>query len=284
MKRFFTLCGIICVVFSASGQTDTTSKPKYDTIRIGGMVIIRKPGTTEREVKTDREVKIRSRRGDKPSNLTTNWWILDLGFSNYNDETNYSSTAAQAYAPGSNKSYFDLKNGKSRNVNIWVFMQRLNVIKHVVNIKYGLGIELNNYHYKQPIRYNETPLAIVNPPRVALDLTANRKYEKNKLAADYLTVPLMLNFNFTPNRNRGFGLSGGVSVGYLYSARNKFETSDEGKKKIKDDFELEKWKISYVAELALGPVRFYGSYAMKSMYERGLDITPYNFGFRFSNW
>jgi len=47
---------------------------------------------------------------------------------------------------------------------------------------------------------------------------------------------------------------------------------------------LEKWKLSYIAELSLGPVRFYGSLAMKNMYERGLDMTPYNFGFRFSNW
>jgi len=117
-----------------------------------------------------------------------------------------------------------------------------------------------------------------------MDATVGRSYKKNKLAADYLTVPMMLNFNFTPRRNNGFGFSAGMSVGYLYSARNKTETNDEGKRKAKDDFELEKWKISYVAELALGPVRFYGSLARKGMYERGLDVTPYNFGFRFSNW
>jgi hypothetical protein len=271
-------------MMSASAQTDTTAKPKYDTIRIGGMVIIRKPGTSDREVKSDPEYRMKSRRGGKPSNLTTNWWILDLGFSNYNDETVYSSTAAQAYAPGSNKSWFDLKDGKSRNVNIWIFMQRLNMIKHVVNLKYGLGVELNNYRFKQPVRFSENVPAIVNPPRVILDNTADRKYEKDKLAADYLTVPVMLNFNFTPNRSRGFGFSAGVSAGYLYSARNKTITSDEGKKKAKDDFELEKWKLAYIAELSLGPVRFYGSYAMNPMFERGLKMTPYNFGFRFSNW
>ena len=117
-----------------------------------------------------------------------------------------------------------------------------------------------------------------------LDNTVDRDYRKNKLAADYLTVPVMLNFNFTPRRKKGFGLSAGISAGYLYSARNKTKTSDEGKEKAKDDFELDRWKLSYVAELSLGPVRFYGSYALKNMYERGLDIKPYNFGFRFSNW
>jgi hypothetical protein len=32
-------------------------------------------------------------------------------------------------------------------------MQKLNVAKHILNLKYGLGLELNNYRYKQHIRY-----------------------------------------------------------------------------------------------------------------------------------
>ncbi len=288
MKRIFTLCVTLCVFAGSFAQIDSTGKknpPKDDTIHIGGITIIRKAGGKEREIVHDREYKMRSRRSaEKPANLTTNWWILDIGFSNYTDKTDYNSAAAQAYAPGSNATWFKLKGGKSRNVNVWFFMQKLNIASHVLNLKYGLGLELNNYHYKYPIRYNAHPQPIADPPIVALDATPNRSYEKDKLAADYLTVPMMLNVNFTPGREKGFGFSGGVSLGYLYSSRNKTITSDEGKRKAKDDFDLEKWKLSYIAELSLGPVRFYGSYASKSMYKRGLDITPYNFGFRFSNW
>ena len=286
MKRIFTLCIILCSITAGFAQTDTSGKqnpaPEGDTIRIGGMIIIRKPGSKDET--QNKEYKMRTRHSDKPSNLSTNWWIFDFGFSNYTDNTNYGSAAAQVYAPGSNKTWFELKDGKSRNVNVWFFMQKLNVIKHVVNLKYGLGLELNNYRYERSIRYDAKPAAIINPPIVSLDATPNRTYEKDKLAADYLTVPIMVNFNFTPNRKKGFGISAGISTGYLYSARNKTITSDEDKRKAKDDFGLEKWKLSYVAELSLGPVRFYGSYAFKKMYERGLDIKPYNFGFRFSNW
>jgi hypothetical protein len=284
MKRIFTLCMAVCTTLVSFAQTDTTGNQNSqgDTIRIGGMIIIRKPGN--RQTEHEREYKVNNRKTVKTSNLRTNWWILDLGFSNYTDNTLYSSAGAQQYAPGSNKTWFALKDGKSRNVNIWFFMQKLNVASHVVNLKYGLGLELNNYRYKQPVRYQADPPAIVNPTRVILDGTVGRTYKKDKLAADYLTVPIMLNFNFTPNRHDGFGFSAGISAGYLYSARNKTITSDEHKEKAKDDFELEKWKLSYVAELSLGPVRFYGSYAFKNMYERGLDMKPYNFGFRFSNW
>jgi hypothetical protein len=286
MKKIFTLCMIACTSLTAFSQTDTTAAPPVDdTIRVGGMVIIRKGGKDKRE--SDKEYRIRNRRTYKPSNVSTNWWIFDVGFSHFSDKTNYTSGPAQAFAPGSDKTWFEQRDGRSRNVNVWFFMQKLNMVKHVLNLKYGVGLELNNYFYERPIRYIKNPVAGPNPPRVEMaTLPPDEDERKNKLAADYLTVPVMLNFNFTPNRNRGFGFSVGVSAGYLYSARNKFvvENGKENKTKVKDDFEMERWKLSYIAELSLGPVRFYGSYATKSMFERGLDMTPYNFGFRFSNW
>lgn len=263
--------------FAITGFT----QEKVDTVKIGGMIIIKKSGSKDNE--KSKEFKITRRKSGRPSNLKTNWWIVDLGFANYTDNTDYSSVAAQEYAPLSNKSWLALRSTKSVNVNIWFFMQRLNVAKHVVNLQYGLGLELNNYRYKEPIRYDADPPAVANAPVIYFDNTRN--YKKDKLAADYLTVPLMLNFNFTPKRSSGgFGFSAGISAGWLYSARNKTITSEEGKKKAKDDFDLERWKLSYIGELSLGPVKLYGSLAMKNMYNRGLDITPYNVGIRFSRW
>ena len=286
MKRIFTLCIALCTIMTCFAQTDTTGKQnsQNDTIKIGGMIIIRKAGSKNIPRPHDKEIQVTTSHIVKHSRVSTNWAILDIGFSNYSDKTVYSSATAQAYAPGSNKTWFGLKYGKSRNINIWLFMQKLNVSKRILNLKYGLGLELNNYHYKQPIRYDAHPPATLNPPIVSLDGTVGRTYSKNKLAADYLTVPMMVNINFTPKRKNGYGFSAGISAGWLYHARNKTVTSDEDMKKAKDDFELEKWKLSYIAEISLGSIRFYGSYAFKNMYQRGLEITPYNFGLRFSNW
>jgi hypothetical protein len=94
---------------------------------------------------------------------------------------------------------------------------------------------------------------------------------------------MMLNFNFTPSRRHGFGFSVGASAGYLYASRQKTVSNDFGKKKDKEDFELRKFKISYIGELSLGVVKLYGSYATQSMFEKGLDHTPYNVGIRLSN-
>lgn len=277
----------------AQGVNAQKEEPKADTSEVTVKIIKHGKGDSV-IIDADNRTWIRVKK--TPKNVTTSWWGFDFGFSNFIDNTNYTSAAAQAYAPGSNEDYFDLRNGKSVNVNIWIFNQRVNLIKHIVNLKYAVGLELNNYRYKSNIRYNEgsSSTDVVN-----LDLTEGRNYKKNKLAADYVTVPLMLNFNFGPDRkvikhtrsgkqksisingHYGYGFSGGMSVGYLYTARNKFITSDEGKQKVKDDFGLRPWKLSYVGEVNLGYISLYGSYATKSMYKNGLDMTPYNVGLRF---
>ena len=256
---------------------DTTATEKADTIKVGGMIIIKKPG--EHDGDKDTRVVVRNRSHNRNANVVTNWWIVDLGFASFSDNTNYAAAQASGFvAPGVNEESMNLRNGKSVNVNIWMFMQKLNVISHVVNLKYGLGVELNNYRFENKNLTIET-----NPTQITLPSSTAKTVKKNKLAADYLTVPLMINFDFTPGRKNGFGFSAGVSGGYLYSARQKFKYEDGKKEKIHDDFNLDKWKLSYIGELSLGPVRLYGSIANKSMWEKGLDQTPYNVGIRFSH-
>ena len=283
MKRIYTLCMMLCAFLAGFSQIDSTAQ-KADTIKIGGMIIIKKPGEKGREIKREKDVSMPDRKRNKPTNVSTNWWIVDLGLNNINDRTSYGSAAANAYMlPGAGgpftKSDMNLRAGKSVNVNVWPFMQKLNLIKHAVNLKYGLGVELFNFRYKKNnnISYKEA-----NPPYIFRDSV---QFSKNKLATDYLTVPLMLNFNSTPHSgNTGFSLSVGVSAGYLYSNRNKQISNERGKEKEKGDIGLNRWKLAYVGELGLGPVRLYGTYAITNLHESGLEQQPYAVGIRFSNW
>lgn len=256
---------------------DSTAKDKADTIRVGGMIIIKdhKDGDGD---KKGNNITISNHHKKKSSNVSTNWWIVDIGFANLKDESNYAQALSSGFVgAGVGKDQLDLRTGKSINVNIWMFMQKLNMIKHAVNLKYGLGLELNNYRFDdETVRFSK------NPTKITLDGSL-KDADKNKLAVDYITVPMMLNFNFTPGREKGFGFSAGVSAGFLYDARQKIKDGGD-RKKLHDDFDLEKWKLSYIGELNLGPVRLYGSYAMNNMWSKGLDQTPYNVGIRLSHW
>lgn len=290
MKQLITLLAAAVICSAATAQTDSIKTKKSDTIRIGGMVIVKNG-------KKDKDVNITMGRKNyekkRNANVSTNWWIVDLGFANYDDKTNYGATGAYLVNrpgyPALNANDFKLRTGKSVNVNVWIFMQRLNMIKHHVNLKYGLGLELNNYRYRtiSPLSYKEggqVPYTNTqtNAPFIFRDSV---EFTKNKLAADYLTVPLMLNFTTNPNsKKKGLSISAGVSAGYLYSQRNKQKSSARGKDINKGDYDLERFKLSYVGEVGVGPVRFYGSYSPKSLYKTSLDMRPYNFGIRFSNW
>lgn len=256
-----------------------STKNVADTIRVGNFIIIKKHNDGENKNATQIKVEKRPR---KPSKLSTNWWILDIGFANLHDETNYGSTAAATYLktirPGE-KSFtsedLKLRTGKTSNVNLWIVMQRLNLAKGYVNLKYGVGLEMFNFRYENNISYHKSPSYIFR------DSVA---FSKNKLYASYLSVPVMLNFNTNPGRKKGLSLSAGVSAGYLIGSRNKQISNERGKDKIKGDFDLEQFRLAYIGELGLGPIRLFGSYSMRPLHDHGLKQYPYSFGIRLSNW
>ena len=259
----------------------------------------------------------------KITKLSTHWIIFDLGVSNYFDQTDYSAPntylynrlGAAAFIPDApsptpvGKSDFNLNTFKSLNINIWLFMQRLSLYKNFVNLKYGLGVELNNYKYKSTSNISYR----VNNPFVVDAATASPiifrdsiSFSVNKLAVDYITVPLMLDFLTKPDgTKKGLSISVGVSAGYAYSSRNKQVSLERGAQANKGDFNIEKFKYSYVAEFGLGAVklkgtykpkifyrmlmgfgkmRLYGSYSPKSIYVNGLNMKPFTVGIRFINW
>lgn len=290
--KLFTLMALLFLCAVANAQSDPGKVEKEgDTIRIGNIIITKKGNGNDDDNKSNTRITMGRHKRTKPSNVSTNWGIVDLGFANYIDETNYGPSNDYLYnRPGATalgENDFKLNTGKSVNVNIWFFMQRLNLIKQHVNLKYGLGLELNNYRYKSAsaISYLEQNPYIARQVTSPVIIRDSIQFTKNKLAADYVTVPLMINFSTSPGySNKGLSLSAGVSAGYLYSQRNKQLSDERGKQKNKGEYDLERFKFSYVAEIGLGPVKLYGSYSPTSFYSVGMDMKPYTLGIRLSNW
>ncbi|MDE3237041.1 MAG: outer membrane beta-barrel protein [Bacteroidota bacterium] len=292
MKKWIICMAAVCSALSGFAQTDSSSS-KQDTMMVGNFIIIKKNKKENEEVqvqdkkegstiiieKTTRDKK------KKSSNINTNWWIFDLGFANLNDNTNYTMAQAGSYlkvlrpADGPvDKNSMRLRGGKSSNVNIWIFMQKLNLSKHILNLKYGLGLEMYNFRYESDLSYRNSPAPFVFNDSI--------NFSKNKLYAGYLTVPFMIHVNTAPNNKRGFSFSAGVSAGYLVGTHSKQISAERGKQKIRDSFDLQPWRVAAIGELGLGPVRLYGSYSLNALHKEstGLDQVPYAVGIRFSNW
>jgi len=272
-------------------KADTTVKEnKEDTVFVGNFIIIR--NNKDRNTYNDslpprhddytiitipgKKEYNEWREASRKKNVSTNYLIFDLGFLNYNDQTDYSDPATGVFAePGIVKHDMKLITSKSSNVNIWLFMQRVNISKHVWNLKYGLGLNMYNYRWNSNIQFQE------NPPFVQMIDTID--FSKNKLYVGYATIPLMINITPNPNHRRGFNFSAGVSASYRVGTHSKQISDEFGKVKKRDDFGLNNWLFAYVGEVGLGPVRIYGSYNINTLFEDAKQY-PYIIGLRFSNW
>ena len=299
-RLIFTLLSF-AIFQSIFAQTDTTGTQKSDTVRVGNFIIIKekKDNNSPADTTNDKDITVKIHIGNNSNNndngdysndnnsenkrsktTSTNYFILDLGFANFRDKTDYGAASAYLNTQGGaafTSNDLDLNTGKSTNVNFWLFMQKLNVSNHVANLKYGLGIEMYNFRYKNNISYTDKPPSI---------LRDSVNFSKNKLFVDYITVPLLLNLDPTPDKRKGFSLSAGVSAGYKIGSRNKQISGERGKQKTQGDFNLDPWRFAYVAEIGLGPVRLYGSYSINALHqgETGLKQYPYVVGLRLSNW
>ena len=280
----FTQCSLMAIA-----QKDSS---RVDTVHVGNFIIVKKnKGAATNSNNSimkdwDKTVDITIvKRNRTNNNISTNWWIMDLGFANVRDNTDYTIAQAGTYLKTfrtqdgkPNQNAYQLNTGKSSNLNIWLFLQKRNLYKHIVNLKYGLGSEMYNYRYDSRISYRKDPQPFVFNDSIS--------FTKNKLFLNYITVPLMLNINTNPSNHRSLNFSVGLSAGYLLQSRNKQISAERGKQKIKGDFNFEPWRIASIAEIGLGPIRFYGSYSLNKLQK---DITkinqsPYVVGIRFSNW
>ena len=274
---------------------DTLLSVNEDTVRLGRLQIIKSQDSNYKKDwgsmiewgDVDNTNFIIKRVPKTLKNIETNWFIFDLGFSNFIDKSpNLMWLAANPnslpFYPGPVMSpeNFTLNNKKSTNVNIWVVTQKLNIYQHKINLKYGLGVEMFNFRFDKPISFRE-------------NITNNVKYDdvfftKNKLLVKYLTVPVQINFSPNPTNKKGFYASIGMSAGYLWNAKNKQISGERGKEKFRGNFNLNDWRFATIGELGVGSIRLYGSFANSNLFNKdqldNIDLQPFAVGLRFSKF
>ena len=272
---------------------DTIVSINDDTVKVGRINIINKnerdasygnknwDGMLDGDFKKTRISIEKGRKENK--RIMTNWWILDLGFANYVDHTTpiyYTAIPINGLMPRYvNSSDLKLNNVKSSNVNVWIVQQKANLYKHYLNLKYGVGFEMYNFRFEQPISFTKAPNSA--------PYFDNVTFSKNKLFVEYLTVPVQLNFQSNPDNSKSFYASIGVSAGYLLQSHTKQISEERGKRKLNGNFNLNNFKMATIGELGIGNIRLYGSFNTTNLFDKNLthfDMTPFAVGVRFSKF
>ncbi len=277
-------------------KTDSAAKVKLivkadsDTAKLlnGKLRIITKEKDGER---SPNKVELTTRKDSVRKVLETSWGSFDIGFNNYNDQTNYAnpgpagSDDAGFFAqmnPAANARDFELRSGKSVHINIGIVKQQLSLYKNYINIVYGLTYDISNWSYKQSTKWNRAPDFYSQLPQGPFVTRDSNAFRKNKLVTNYLQVPLMLRIETSPRHtNKNVYISAGGYVGYLVRSHTKqIVQGSTNKVKQFEDFNLSKFQVGMQFELGYQGVSIFMKQDLTAMTDYGTVHYPYSFGLR----
>ncbi len=266
------------LMISLSILLSTALLAQTDTVHVGkdGIYINDNDGTVVRIGKGGIQVfdhgdSINVRIGDPDlnKNVRTRWVLMDLGTDVLLSDDDY--TLENGIDP------FEINAWKSTNVNLHLFQQRINLINHAVNLKWGLTFHFHKYMFDNPVTLD------ADSPQATFTYHEGVNFKKNRLSATYLTMPVMFNFETKPRKkNRSFHINVGAYGGPRLGAN--FKTKLDGNKdKVKDDFNLAKWRYGLRTEIGFSGINLYATLALNELFQEnknnGYKVTPLSVGF-----
>lgn len=269
--------------FNASAQDKTVSTT--DT-----MIIIGEAGKDGKDGKdgengnyisiSNHGVKISNKKnvyGDKSPRIQTHWGLVDLGLNFIQDQSVYGPGNALTNQYGVQEDWFDLRNGRSWNVNIYPVMVNYKVIRNKnfkLNLYSGIGLQIYNFRYKTSLTHH-------SDPKDKLSNDPSMKFTKNKLSQNFLTVPLMVNFNHKIDKKNWLTYGFGASAGYNLNTWTKQQSAAFGTQKNHDLYNFNEFNVNVIGEIGINSLRFFASYQLTNMY-KGTDLKqqPISFGIR----
>jgi hypothetical protein len=208
----------------------------------------------------------------KPQRFKGHWAGFELGLNNWLDPS------GQLAGTKPEHDFLDLNTGKSWEFNL-NFMQYSLPFGKPVGMVTGMGLKWNNYYFNRNNSIMKDPVSGVIVIKNGDDLGIT--YNKTKLNTTYLTVPLIIEFQFGPKK-KGF-VSAGV-IGDLKLGSNTrvkyYENGTKQKEKIRSDFNISPLRYHLTARIGYRFVKLFANYSMIPMFEKnmGPELHPLTIG------
>ncbi len=180
---------------------------------------------------------------------------------------------------------FEISPWRSKSVNLYYLYEvPLGNSRFSFNPGFGLGLEKYQFKNNTILNYrdaSEVPGFVSNSPILVMDtvsyaLGGNYPYNKNRLAANYIDIPL--EFSFASNRTNpkaGLKLALGGKVGYLFSSHTKIKyeaSADETRKeKLKQSWGLNRLRYGAHARIGYGSFNLYFEYQLSPLFDNEFD-------------
>ncbi|NQY09511.1 MAG: outer membrane beta-barrel protein [Flavobacteriales bacterium] len=206
----------------------------------------------------------------KKKKSDAHWAGVDLGFTMLMNNSFKTDFSANPY----------WGNDPARS-NVW----NLNVVEHKFNfgtpyvgLTTGLGFSFTSIAFRDNYILNSSADSLY-----AIMDTVN-SYSKNKLKASYLTIPLLLEFNTSPDADKSFYLAAGVVGGVRMTSKIKrngvFADGKEFEERDKGTYSLNPFKLDAAVRLGYGAVGVFTNYSLLPLFDvdKTVEVYPLTFG------
>lgn len=210
------------------------------------------------------------------SKLKAHWAGFELGYNLLMDD-NFENKAPVGYE------YLDQKWEKSIAVNFNLVDYEIDLYRKNIMLVTGLGFTINNY------RFSSQSYLVPGVDSVVAYTDPSVNVTKNKLVAQYLTVPLLIEFNTSLNPKKTFHIALGMIGGVRIASHGKLITEkdgDEVKSKYYDQYNLNPWRYDATVRLGYRGFTVFGSYDMAGLFKdnKGPEVYPLTVGLRLVGW
>ncbi|MFN5296352.1 MAG: outer membrane beta-barrel protein [Flavobacteriales bacterium] len=136
------------------------------------------------------------------------------------------------------------------------FGKEAEIIKDRLRLAAGLGFQFESYAFDKNVRITDEPTL------QGIEDTI-RDYRKNTLNANYVTLPVVLQFNTKRNLDKSFHVAVGVIAGYRISSNMTYKWSEDARRqreRLRNDYGLEPYRLSAIAQVGIGNAMIWAQY------------------------
>lgn len=267
MKTQIYTLSFLSLAFLGNAQEEKTN-PDTTRVNMGNMEII----LVDHSKETDSEqIDTLDAAPDEKERkkFEAHWAGLDMGFNLMMN--NSMGTSFDNYE------YWENDPARSMTWNLNILEHKFQIYKQYVGITTGLGFSFTQLAFRDNYILNITTDTLF----AAID-TIN-SYSKNKLRANYLTVPLLIEFATNEDSDKSFYLAAGVVGGVRLSSKIKRTGEFDGKEFKQEDkgvYGLNSFKLDGTVRMGYGSFGAFASYSLLPLFDtdKTVEVYPLIFG------
>ena len=274
MKRTFLTLAILSLGLLAFSQTDTLNIKNSDTTKVKvldewdeleNMNSETNYFDEDNNYKWEYSLETDDWENIKEGKFSGLWSGFEMGVNNFVNPNGSMKLSKE-------NSYLNINNSRSYEFSLNVYDFSLSIFDKYIGLTSGVGITMNNYRFEN----NTTLINSLDSLSYSTDTIYN--YQKNKLTAFYLKIPLLLEFNIPVNHNR-LSIAAGVIGGIKFASYTKQVYN--GFKEVKGkDFHTNLFKYELTARVGYGNVNLFANYALSTLFNKneGPELYPVSMG------